>query len=56
MPEMSDPAVKAAVKEAAREWLDAQFAMFGKWTAGGILSAALVGAVWLAMASLGWHR
>jgi hypothetical protein len=32
---------KAAMKEALNEWLDKQWAKFGKWTAGGILSLAL---------------
>jgi hypothetical protein len=51
-----DDAVKTALKEAMREWLDAQFAAFGKWTLGGLLSAAIVGLVYLAMTGAGWHK
>lgn len=30
--------LKEAIKEAAREWMDEQFAAFGRWTAIGIAS------------------
>ena len=45
---------KEAVKEALQEWLDKQFAMFGKWTLTGLLAAAFVGAVYLWLASKGF--
>lgn len=47
---------KAAVKEALKEWLDEQFATFGKWTFTGLLAAAFAGGVYLAMAGAGWHK
>ena len=34
--------MKEAIKEASKEWLDTQFAAFGKWTAIGIASGAFV--------------
>ena len=34
---------KEALKEALNEWLDKQWATFGKWTFGGLLSIALAG-------------
>lgn len=51
-----DEAVKAALKEGLREWLDSQFATLGKWTLGGLASAALVGIVYLALTGAGWHK
>jgi len=51
-----DKAVKDALKEAMREWLDDMFATFGKWSLAGLLSAALVGAVYLALTGAGWHK
>lgn len=36
---------KGLVKEAIREWLDGQWAAFGKWTAMGLLSALLAALV-----------
>jgi hypothetical protein len=54
--DLPEDLAKEAVKEALKEWLDAQFATFGRWTVAGLASAALVGAVWLALNSLGWRR
>mgnify|MGYP001564683304 CR=1 FL=1 len=34
--------MKQAIKEASKEWLDEQFAAFGKWTAVGVASALFV--------------
>lgn len=31
---------KEAIREASKEWLNDQFAAFGKWTAAGIAAAA----------------
>ena len=56
MPDIDKDVQKEAVKEALSEWLDKQFATFGKWTLSGILSAALAGAVYLWMASHGWTK
>lgn len=50
----NDKEYKAALKEALQEWLDKQFALFGKWTLAGLLSAALAGAVYLAIH--GWAK
>lgn len=40
---------KNIVKEAINEWLDRQFATFGRWTFYGLLSAALAGLIYLAL-------
>ena len=52
----SDPNIKQALKEAIREWLDDQFATFGKFTLYGILSAAFAGLIYMAITGLGYHR
>ena len=45
---------KAAIKEAAREWLDEQFRAFGKWTAMGLAAAVFYGALKVAVAMKLW--
>jgi hypothetical protein len=50
---IEDQVNKDVIKEALKEWLDTQFAMFGRWTFYGIISAALAGGVWMAIK--GWH-
>lgn len=49
-------ATKEAVKEAIREWLDEKYTQFGRWSFHGILAFCLVGAVYLALISTGWHK
>lgn len=58
MPEelKSNPDFKEAVKEGIQEWLDKQFASFGRWTFYGIISAALGGTVYLALVKMGWAK
>jgi len=47
---------KEAVKEALKEWLNDQFAAFGKWTLTGLVSSAFVGFVYLWLAGHGWIK
>ncbi len=47
---------KEAVKEALQEWLDKQFATFGKWTFTGLVSAAFAGMIYLWLAGHGWVK
>lgn len=47
---------KAAVKEAIKEWLDDQFAKFGKWTFHGILAAALAALLYFILIHQGWRQ
>jgi hypothetical protein len=56
MPEIDKDVQKEAVKEALKEWLNEQFASFGKWTFMGLLAAAFVGLVYLALTGQGWHK
>jgi hypothetical protein len=54
--DLSDDQVKAALKEAFREWLDDRYAEVGKWTVGAAAVAVFGGLTWLVMTAAGWHR
>lgn len=54
MPDIDPNVLKDAAKEALKEWLNDQFAAFGKFTLGGLMSAAFAGLVYLWLASHGW--
>lgn len=57
MPEHLDKEeMKAAVREALKEWLDEKFIAFGKWSLHGLLAMCLAGGVYLAMIASGWHK
>ena len=45
---------KQAIKEAADEWLQKQYATFGKWTIRGMLSALSVIVLYVYAAAHGW--
>lgn len=49
-------AMKAAVKEGLREWLDAKYAAFGRWSLHGLMAAGLAGSVVVFLWSQGWHK
>jgi len=46
--------LKAAMKEAVKEWLDDQFATFGKWSLGAFLAMLVGAAVWIVLTAKGW--
>ncbi len=54
MAEIDPNVLKEAAKEALKEWLNDQFAAFGKFTFSGLMSAAFAGLVYLWLASHGW--
>ena len=54
MAEIDPNVLKEAAKEALKEWLNVQFAAFGKFTLSGLMSAAFAGLVYLWLASHGW--
>lgn len=54
--ELAKDVAKEAAKDAIKEWLNEQFASFGKWTLTGLLSAALAGLVYLALAGHGLSK
>ena len=49
-------AVKAAAREAIREFLDDQFAMFGKWSMRVLAAVILSALVYFVLSMSGWHR
>lgn len=47
---------KAALKEALKEWMDEQFAAFGRWAFYGLMALAFTGVVYLALIGQGWKK
>jgi len=43
MPDITPAEIKAAMKEAIKEWMDDKFADLGKWTLGGLAVSVLGG-------------
>lgn len=56
MPDIDDNAKKELIKEAISEWLDKQFATFGKWSFGAIASGILAALGYWILTSNGWHK
>lgn len=60
MSDIPDEAMKAAVKEALKEWLDERWTLytstFGKWVLGVIAAGVLAGMVYLILWSSGWRH
>lgn len=46
--------MKKVMKEALKEWLDEQYAKFGRWSLTGIACMALVVVTYLALKFAGW--
>jgi hypothetical protein len=53
---LTDEEQKKIIKEALKEWLDAQFAAFGKWTFMGLLSLLFVAVSYAWLWEHGWHK
>ena len=51
---MSREDTKAIMKAAIKEWLDAQFAVFGKFALGSLVSVFLAMAIYAALQFNGW--
>lgn len=47
---------KNVIKQALKEWLNEQFAAFGKWSLFGILSMAFSALVYIWLLEHGWHK
>lgn len=56
MSQIDKDAEKEAIKEAISEWLDKQFALVGKWTLAGLMTAFLAGVVYVILIGQGWHK
>ena len=48
--------IKSAAKDAIKEWLNEQFAKFGKWSMAALASAALAAVVYFILHMSGWQR
>jgi hypothetical protein len=53
---MNKEDLKAAYKEAVKEWLDSQFAEVGKWTVRTLLVAAIGAVIYFVLIMNGWKR
>lgn len=51
---MEKEEAKQIIKEAIREWLDEQFATFGRWSFLGIAAMGFAGIVYVFFISEGW--
>jgi hypothetical protein len=49
-------AMKKAIKEGLKEWLDDKFMTFGKWSVTSLACLALVALVWVILRSQGWQE
>lgn len=54
--EMEKKEQKELIKEALKEWLEAQWATFGKWTAKGIGAALFSAVAYWWLTTHGWHH
>lgn len=52
----SEDDIKAALKEALKEWLDEKFASFGKWSLTALGAAGLAALVYFILTANGWHK
>lgn len=56
MPDLTPNEQKEVIKQALKEWLNEQFAAFGRWSLFGILSMAFSVLVYFWLAEHGWHK
>lgn len=56
MPDLTPNEQKEVIKLALKEWLNEQFAAFGRWSLFGILSMAFSVLVYIWLAEHGWHK
>lgn len=48
--------VKAAFKEALKEWLEEKFSEFGKWSFRAICAALFAALTYFVLSMSGWHK
>jgi hypothetical protein len=51
-----DDTMKAAVKEALKEWLDEKFVAFGKWSLASLAALGLAALVYFILTANGWKH
>lgn len=56
MPDLTPEEQKDVVKQALKEWLNEQFAAFGRWSMFGILAMAFSAIVYVWLLDHGWHK
>lgn len=56
MPEIDNNERKELIKEAITEWLDKQFATFGKWAFASLLSVGLAALLYFVLINSGWKK
>lgn len=55
-PDEQKELMKAAWREAHKEWLDEQMAKFGRWSMQAILGSALIALLYFILKMGGWHK
>lgn len=53
---MNEDEMKKAMKQAIKEWLDEQFAKFGRWSFYGLAAMGLAALVYFILSLNGWHK
>jgi hypothetical protein len=53
---MSEQDIKAALKEAIKEWMDEKVLLLGKWSLRTIASAAVFALAYFILTMNGWHK
>ncbi len=56
MPILTQAEMKAAMKQAIKEWLDEKFAEFGRWSMGALMAALLAATIAFILHANGWHK
>lgn len=51
-----DDKIKAALKEALKEWLDEKFTAFGKYSFYSLAASGLAALVYFILTTNGWHK
>lgn len=51
-----DDQIKAALKEALKEWLDEKFAAFGRYSVYSLAAAGLASLIYFILTTNGWHK
>lgn len=52
---MNSDETKAALKEALKEWMDENFAQFGRWSFYSLLTLVSGGLIYLFLVTRGWN-
>lgn len=53
---MSEADIKAALKEAIKEWMDQKVLLFGRWSLGAVASASVFALAYFILSVSGFHK